>query len=105
MKTFFLLFLLTLPQLHARLVEYDLTIAEQKWTPGDIKPVRALTIKRNPRPDDTVSSWRHRTYPRSQPFKKRGHLDPLARSVVAKRTRRCSLRDHSTYPTRNDAYL
>ena len=29
MKTFFLLFLLTLPQLHARLVEYDLTIAEQ----------------------------------------------------------------------------
>ncbi len=44
MKTFFLLFLLTLPQLHARLVEYDLTIAEQKWTPGDIKPVRALTI-------------------------------------------------------------
>lgn len=44
MKTFFLLFLLTLPQLHARLVEYDLTIAEQKWTPGDLKPVRALTI-------------------------------------------------------------
>lgn len=44
MKTFFLLFLLTLPQLHARLVEYDLAIAEQKWTPGEIKPVRALTI-------------------------------------------------------------
>jgi FtsP/CotA-like multicopper oxidase with cupredoxin domain len=29
----------------ARLVEYDLTVAEQSWSPGDgIKPVRALTL-------------------------------------------------------------
>lgn len=44
MKTFLLLFLLITPALHARLVEYDLTIAEQKWTPGDLKPVRAITV-------------------------------------------------------------
>jgi FtsP/CotA-like multicopper oxidase with cupredoxin domain len=44
MKTFLLFFLLIIPSLHARLVEYDLTIAEQKWTPGDLRPVRAITI-------------------------------------------------------------
>ncbi len=44
MKTFLLFFLLITPSLHARLVEYDLTIAEQKWTPGDLRPVRAITV-------------------------------------------------------------
>jgi FtsP/CotA-like multicopper oxidase with cupredoxin domain len=44
MKTFLLIFLLVAPSLHARLVEYDLTIAEQKWTPGDLRPVRAITV-------------------------------------------------------------
>lgn len=44
MKTFFLSLIFIIPTLQARLVEYDLTISEQKWTPGDLKPVRALTI-------------------------------------------------------------
>jgi FtsP/CotA-like multicopper oxidase with cupredoxin domain len=44
MKTLLFL-LLSLTALQARLVEYDLTVAEQSWSPGDgIKPVRALTL-------------------------------------------------------------
>ena len=44
MKTLLFL-LLTTSALHARLVEYDLTVAEQAWSPGDgIKPVPALTL-------------------------------------------------------------
>lgn len=40
-----LFLLLATSALHARLVEYDLTVAEQPWSPGDgIKPVRALTL-------------------------------------------------------------
>ena len=44
MKTLLFLFL-SAAALHARLVEYDLTVAEQAWSPGDgIKPARALTL-------------------------------------------------------------
>jgi CopA family copper-resistance protein len=40
-----LILLLAATAVHARVVEYDLEIAEQKWSPaGDLKPVRALTI-------------------------------------------------------------
>lgn len=40
-----LFLLLATSAVHARLVEYDLTVAEQPWSPGDgIKPVRALTL-------------------------------------------------------------
>lgn len=44
MKALLLLPLL-LAAAQARLVEYDLTVSEQSWSPGDgIKPVRALTL-------------------------------------------------------------
>jgi FtsP/CotA-like multicopper oxidase with cupredoxin domain len=44
MKTLLFLFL-SAAALHARLVEYDLTVAEQAWSPGGgIKPARALTL-------------------------------------------------------------
>ena len=40
-----LFLLLSAAALHARLVEYDLTVAEQSWSPGDgVKAVRALTL-------------------------------------------------------------
>jgi FtsP/CotA-like multicopper oxidase with cupredoxin domain len=36
---------LSLAALHGRVVEYELTVADQAWSPGDgIKPVRALTL-------------------------------------------------------------
>ncbi len=41
----FLPLLATALTAHARLVEYDLTVAEQAWSPGDgIKPVPALIL-------------------------------------------------------------
>lgn len=44
MKTILFL-VLSLAVLHGRVVEYDLTVAEQPWSPCDgIKPVRALTL-------------------------------------------------------------
>jgi FtsP/CotA-like multicopper oxidase with cupredoxin domain len=44
MKTLLYL-VLSLAVLHGRVVEYELTVAEQAWSPGDgIKPVRALTL-------------------------------------------------------------
>ncbi|MEY3395037.1 MAG: hypothetical protein RL346_1273 [Verrucomicrobiota bacterium] len=44
MKTVFLSLMFLIPTLHAGLVVYDLTITEQKWTPGDLKPVRAIMV-------------------------------------------------------------
>lgn len=44
MKSILLILLLLFPAVHARLVEYDLHIAEQKWTLGDLRPVRAITV-------------------------------------------------------------
>jgi len=44
MKSLFL-FLVFLTTAHARVVEYDLEVAEQSWTPGgEVKAVRALTL-------------------------------------------------------------
>jgi len=45
MKTIFLFLLLSTLGLHARVVEYDLEIRRENWTPGDgLKPVSAITV-------------------------------------------------------------
>lgn len=43
MKTI-LTFLLCAIAAHAKVIEYDLEISRRKWTPGDLKPVTALTV-------------------------------------------------------------
>lgn len=40
----FLFLLLTLIPIHAKIVEYDLTVAEEPWAPAGLKPIRALTV-------------------------------------------------------------
>jgi FtsP/CotA-like multicopper oxidase with cupredoxin domain len=40
----FLFLLLTLIPLHAKIVEYELTVAEEPWAPDGMKPIRALTV-------------------------------------------------------------
>jgi FtsP/CotA-like multicopper oxidase with cupredoxin domain len=40
----FLFLLLTLIPLHAKVVEYELTVAEEDWAPAGMKPIRALTV-------------------------------------------------------------
>lgn len=38
------LFLLTMIAVHAKPVEYDLTVAEEPWAPAGLKPIKALTV-------------------------------------------------------------
>ena len=40
----FLFLLLTLIPIHAKIVEYQLTVAEEPWAPTGLKPIRALTV-------------------------------------------------------------
>lgn len=44
MKTIFILLSLCTLAAHARVVEYELTITRRDWSPGDLKPVTALTV-------------------------------------------------------------